>query len=596
MITHSQLSPLPLNNRRKDIDGVKALAIVAVILYHMGFATYGYLGVDVFFVVSGYLLMKSLLRRNGDSFRFVRELCQRLFRLYPLILIATAVCLVAGFFTMLPDDYDNLAQSVIATNFSANNILAYITTGDYWQVVNELKPLMHTWYLGVLVQFYVVFLLIYKLVNKAVKPEKRIPALKLLVLIATALSLTAYCLPMFNANMKFYTLPFRFFELSIGCLAGLIHISSKGSKISKQFWVALPVLVVLLFVRIGGGEVFDKLRLLLTVVSALCLMLYSSPNRAYSLITSNAVVTSIGKASFSIYIWHQIMLAFARYTITAKFTAISAIIYLTAVAAISAISYALLERKLGAYVKNHYKTSIVAIVILTTLISGAAGCVYLRAGVVRDVPELGITTTNIKRGMHSQYNHRIWNYENVGYDNNGKLNLLIVGNSFARDWANIVLESDYGANVNISYAFSWDESMIPLIQDASYIFTQRELREEIPHYVWENVANADIVWGIGTKQFGENNGIIYARRNNPDYYSISVSVPDDILTTNIRHSQSWGENYVDMIGAIANPDGTVPVFTPDGMFISQDCTHLTEAGAKHYARILDLSPIFSNAD
>jgi peptidoglycan/LPS O-acetylase OafA/YrhL len=208
---------------RNDIDGLKAIAIIAVVLYHMGFAAYGYLGVDIFLVVSGYLFMNSLMKRNTKNFSYFRELCYRLLRLYPLVLIACAFCLVLGFFTMLPDDYENLSQSVVATNLSANNILSYITTGNYWEVVNELKPLMHTWYLGILVQFYIVFLLLYKVIVTAVKAEKRTVAVLIMLTVTTVLSMGAYLLPTFNSNLKFYMLPFRFFELSLGCLAAYIH-------------------------------------------------------------------------------------------------------------------------------------------------------------------------------------------------------------------------------------------------------------------------------------------------------------------------------------------------------------------------------------
>ena len=85
---------------------------------------------------------------------------KRLLRLYPLTLLATGVCLLWGSYWMLPYTYQDLAQNVIATNLFANNILMSIQSSDYWNVLNDYKPLMHTWYLGIIVQFYVVFALI----------------------------------------------------------------------------------------------------------------------------------------------------------------------------------------------------------------------------------------------------------------------------------------------------------------------------------------------------------------------------------------------------------------------------------------------------
>lgn len=149
--------------RIKYIDVLKAFAIIAVVLYHAGALNYGYLGVDLFLTIAGYLTTKSLLKffvvnsssRWGQL--YVQFEISRIIRLLPPLLVAGVICMILGFFAMLPDDYENLSQSVIATNFFGNNILAAITTGNYWDVVNDYKPLMHTWYVGIVMQFYLVF-------------------------------------------------------------------------------------------------------------------------------------------------------------------------------------------------------------------------------------------------------------------------------------------------------------------------------------------------------------------------------------------------------------------------------------------------------
>jgi peptidoglycan/LPS O-acetylase OafA/YrhL len=580
---------------RNDIDGLKAIAIIAVVLYHMGFAAYGYLGVDIFLVVSGYLFMNSLMKRNTKNFSYFRELCYRLLRLYPLVLIACAFCLVLGFFTMLPDDYENLSQSVVATNLSANNILSYITTGNYWEVVNELKPLMHTWYLGILVQFYIVFLLLYKVIVTAVKAEKRTVAVLIMLTVTTVLSMGAYLLPTFNSNLKFYMLPFRFFELSLGCLAAYIHFKRPHKTGGgKSLQAALPILATVLFLPLNF--IPDTVRLLVVVGCAVCAVLCTNHSKLYRLIASCKIVTTVGKASFSIYIWHQILLAFTRYTVTAKFTVLSTAIFFAVVAAVSAFSYFCVEKQLGSLLKKQFVSSIVIIVIFTVLISGAAGVIYLRAGVVRDVPELDITTENVTRGMHAQYNHRIWQYENKPFEDNGKINVLIVGNSYARDCANVILESEFGKLVNISYSYSWNEDLIPIIKEATFVFSQGLTKENVPDYLWNNINNPKNVYGIGTKRFGENNGIVYSQRSKPDYLYMTVSVPESIISLNNELQLSWGNNYINFIEIVQNADGTVPVFTPEGKFISQDCWHLTKAGAVMYADIINWGPIFGNSN
>ena len=163
--------------RIKYIDVLKAFAIIAVVLYHTGFMTYGYLGVDLFLVISGYLTTRSLyskvLAKNQFfCISYVGFEISRIIRLLPPLLVAGAFCMALGYLVMLPDDYENLSESVIATNGFANNILAAITTKDYWDVSNEFKPLMHTWYVGVVMQFYLVYPVLFFLAKLDKKNSK----------------------------------------------------------------------------------------------------------------------------------------------------------------------------------------------------------------------------------------------------------------------------------------------------------------------------------------------------------------------------------------------------------------------------------------
>lgn len=143
-------------NRRCDIDAIKGMAILAVILYHIGLLESGYLGVDIFFVLNGFLIVPGIVKAVlSHEFNYTSFLKKRFGRLMPVLLIGCIVCLIVGYISMLPDDYENLSESVIASIFFSNNILSKITTGNYWDTVNEYKPLMHTWYLGIVMEFYI---------------------------------------------------------------------------------------------------------------------------------------------------------------------------------------------------------------------------------------------------------------------------------------------------------------------------------------------------------------------------------------------------------------------------------------------------------
>ena len=143
---------------RTDLDVIKGIAIIAVILFHLGLVKSGYLGVDAFLVINGFLIVPSVLRKieSGD-FSYWSFIRKRVMRLWPMVLFATLFCLIIGLIGMLPDDFENLGETIVASNLFSENILLSITTKDYWNVANDYNPLMHLWYVGVLFEFYLLF-------------------------------------------------------------------------------------------------------------------------------------------------------------------------------------------------------------------------------------------------------------------------------------------------------------------------------------------------------------------------------------------------------------------------------------------------------
>ncbi len=244
------------------LDVMKAIAIIAVVLYHIGLLPYGYLGVDMFLVVAGFLVTRSIQKRScRDGRWYFRFIVDRVVRLLPVLLVAGIAAMAIGWFTMLPDDYENLSESVVATNLFANNILSAITTGDYWNIANEYKPLMHTWYVGLLMQFYLVYPLLFYLA----KLDKRAPRRKLLVIIGSLALLSL--LVFFTGNNeahRFYYLPARFFEFGVGGVVALAYDPSRERVFHPAFsYLCYAFLLVLMFV--GLRIVPDSARLVRVV-------------------------------------------------------------------------------------------------------------------------------------------------------------------------------------------------------------------------------------------------------------------------------------------------------------------------------------------
>ena len=139
--------------RSYSLDMLKGMAIVAVILFHAGIFNYGYLGVEVFLVIAGYLTTKSIIKQyDNNKFSYWHFLVARIVRLWPLVLSVSMVSLVIGYFTMLPTNYKNTAETALGSSIFMNNFIQYITAGDYWDAANEYKPLIHTWDVGLIFQ------------------------------------------------------------------------------------------------------------------------------------------------------------------------------------------------------------------------------------------------------------------------------------------------------------------------------------------------------------------------------------------------------------------------------------------------------------
>ena len=217
---------------RNDIDAWKGFAILAVVLYHLGILKTGYLGVDLFLVINGYLIIPSLTAKiNERCFSYFGFLKKRLLRLAPLVIIASSVCLAVGYSGMLPDDYENLSETAVASNFFSQNILASITTKDYWKSSNAFSPLMHMWFVGILIEFYVAFPLILLALRKVTHSLDR-KKTNLLLTFISAISFALFINPDVPVGNRFYLLPYRLFEFTLGGLIGC-NMASITTKVAQ---------------------------------------------------------------------------------------------------------------------------------------------------------------------------------------------------------------------------------------------------------------------------------------------------------------------------------------------------------------------------
>lgn len=579
------------------LNFLKGIAMIAVVFYHFKLLEYGYLGVEIFLTVNGYLLTCSLNKKTSDGkqFSYFRFVYEKILRLWPLVLLAGLISLIVGSASMLPDDYENLAQSVVASNVFSNNILSAITTGNYWDVVQDYKPLMHLWYIGILVPFYVIYPAIYLFTIRIARKKQWDKQKTLLIVLGllTVLSLMAYFLEKRSAA-RFYYFPFRFYEMLTGCLVAIGTKYFGGLKQTSNATLGVALLIFLLIVNpfvLTTG--FDTVRLIATVLLTAAL-LRVRPSKKLEKKKAYSIVASIGIASYSIYIWHQVIIAFYRYIVDASPSAIALLFCMILTAAVSYASYCWVEIKF-ALLKN--KIVVILSLMLCACTTIFSLYLYTHAGVIRDVPELDVYADNVHRGMHAEYCDRVYDMDRA-FANDNRTKVLVVGHSFARDWVNVLLEAGLDEYLDIVYIYTTDLNAndVDRVQQADYIFVNadRAITNTIPELITAEMREDAQLWGIGTKSFGENNGNIYSRRFSENYHQMTISY-DLVRETYETEKSLWGERYVDFIDEVLQDNGEVSVFTDDGRYISQDCRHLTQAGAQYYARLFDFGAIFGEA-
>ena len=296
----------------------------------------------------------------------------------------------------------------------------------------------------------------------------------------------------------------------------------------------------------------------------------------------------LGVRSYSLFIWHQIIFAFYRYAVSSNISLSTSIALILVVIFVSELSFHLLE---NSELKKFLGRNVV-LVPLFLLVLISSFWIYVHAGVVRDVPELGVFRNNISKSMHSKYSDRIYNEDHDFEYKEGTVNVLVVGNSFARDWANVLLESPYANRINLSYHFHFEESILNRIKESDYIFAFTH-KEDVPEYLWNNIHHNN-VWGLGTKNFGESSGNVYSKRFTKDYYDMRIKLSQPYIDLNTELKKSWGDHYIDLISYVTDEEYNVRVFSDSHLLLSQDAHHLTRGGAQFFADVIDFNSIFKD--
>lgn len=359
---------------RPDVDGMRALAILSVLFFHAFPESLpgGFVGVDIFFVISGYLISSIIFRGlTLGSFSFFDFYARRVRRIFPAVTAVLLGSFLLGFYLLSPEELQDLVRESPYAAFFLENWRLYVTTGGYWETATELKPFMHFWSLGVEEQYYIFYPLICFLLWKV--SAKRF-LLSLLVMLTISLVLCLY--DTYNDPVRaFYSLHSRFWELLIGGVLAYVELQwpqykEKFGLVSKDSLIsALGVALILLsIIFFEEGKDFPGWRAIFPTLGSVLIIAAGSEAWLNKYLFSNRIAVFIGLISYPLYLWHWPFISIFRNNLAGDTPQGWLAVILIACSFVMAyLTYALIERPMRS--RKATWQMVVCLVVVLALVS-----------------------------------------------------------------------------------------------------------------------------------------------------------------------------------------------------------------------------------
>lgn len=426
-------------NYRPEIDGLRAIAVFSVITYHTRdtFLPGGFLGVDIFFVISGYLITSLILKelKLTNKFSFSNFYERRVRRIIPALLGMIILSTFISYITLLPDSFVDFSKSLISSIFSVSNFYFLYTGNLYGAESSLLKPLLHTWSLSVEEQFYILLpvtvFVIYKFFRK-----------HLLTLIFSGILISlifSQYISSAHSGFNFYLLPSRGFELLLGSLLAKLELDN-GRMNRNSSLILNKILPIIGLSLIFYSLIFfnDKMLLpsfysLVPIIGTMLVIWFSHKGELVTQILSNRSIVFFGLISYSLYLFHFPVFAFARYL---NLLDNNLFILIFFVILISSLSYYFIERPFrNKKIISFRKLSISLIITIMGLIFFNSYVIY-KDGIKERFPKIF---------------HNLKTKEKINFNKQGiKGNVVLIGDSHSDAIAYHLNEKLIKENFNLS--------------------------------------------------------------------------------------------------------------------------------------------------
>lgn len=608
---------------RPEIDGLRALAVLPVILFHAGSDLFGggFVGVDVFFVISGYLITSIILKdMRAGTFSIAHFYERRARRILPALFTVMLVCTVFAWFYMLPPQLEDFSKSLIAVVLFASNFL-FFTTLDYFAPAAEEMPLLHTWSLGVEEQYYVIFPLFI-----LVAWRFGFRRMTLMLLAVALVSLMASEASKAFENASFYLTPSRAWELLAGSIVAFTSFDKPLHQQVKKTWAeALSIIgfasVLLSIFLFDKKTSFPGIAALLPVLGTVLIVAFAHGKTKVGRLLSWRGFVGVGLLSYSAYLWHQPLFAFARIINLNSSPSTGVMIALAVISfGFAYLTWRFIETPTR-NPKNFTRKQVfkaAAIGSLLFMVLGGVG--VLGKGFYQRYPQEQHIWFDYMdhRKMGTYVRENFDKFRGTEFVSGDKRKVLIIGDSFAQDFTNYIVENNYlthdevvtfyirakcqmylgddhlkfvdtGFEEECARLDSFEDAL-PLVRQADVIIMVSNWREwaieKLPQTIEKmGLAESQRLFVVGSKNVGRVTvkKLLKQRTENLSEMRQKYSTPhrkrNEKLTALLPANV-----FINQQVAICGTGETCPLFTSEGHLISYDGGHLTRAGAAYVGK------------
>jgi peptidoglycan/LPS O-acetylase OafA/YrhL len=384
---------------RPDIDGLRAIAVIPVLLFHTfpDCAPGGFVGVDVFFVISGFLISTIFFKDfDRNSFNLAEFYRRRIRRIFPALLTVLIACLAIGWFILLPNEYTQLGEHVVASAAFAQNFMLWSETG-YFDTQSNLKPLLHIWSLGIEEQFYIAWPLLLWIGWKT-------NVNLLLLTLAVAIASFASCMLLVGSypSTAFYFPVTRFWELLIG--AALAHLMLHQSHRFKRFGgfrsIAGIAMLAWSFVEISSAN-FPCWQALVPTIGTALVISAGENALANRFLLSLRPIVWVGLISYPLYLWHWPLLAFSRILAGNVLPLRASVAIIITSILLSWATYTLIEKPIRS--QKYLANRAVVLLCCTSLFAAAGGLLVILQRGITPINRIDQAYNNLRAERHPPF-------------------------------------------------------------------------------------------------------------------------------------------------------------------------------------------------